>query len=299
MKKYLDMLQHILDKGVKKGDRTGTGTISVFGYQERFNMMDGFPLLTTKKMHLKSILRELLWFIRGDTNISYLNEHGVSIWDEWADENGDLGPVYGAQWRAWDGIDQLAGVIEQIKKTPDCRRQIVCSWNVSELHMMALHPCHILFQFWSRELSMVERVRWAHDHGHTAEMPHSSAEFDAMSEWLTSRDVPERALSMQMYQRSCDTFLGVPFNIASFAILLHMVAQCVNMVPEDFIHTYGDLHIYLNHLEQVKLQLSRKPHSLPELWLNPDVKNIDDFLFEDIEVRGYTSDKTIKAPISV
>lgn len=299
MKKYHDMLRHIMARGVKKSDRTGTGTISVFGYQERFNMMDGFPLLTTKKMHTRSIVHELLWFIRGDTNIKYLNDHGVTIWDEWADENGDLGPVYGAQWRAWDGIDQLAGVIEQIKKTPDCRRQIVSSWNVSELHMMALHPCHILFQFWSRELSLKERVQLAQDRGYDAEMPHSSMEFDALSEWLTSRGVPERALSMQMYQRSCDTFLGVPFNIASFALLLHMVAQCVGMVAEEFIHTYGDLHIYLNHLQQVELQLERNPYPLPELWLNPDVTQIDDFRVEDIEVRGYTSHKAIKAPISV
>jgi thymidylate synthase len=299
MKKYLDMLQHILDKGVKKSDRTGTGTISVFGYQERFNMQDGFPLLTTKKMHIKSVLRELLWFIRGDTNIKYLNDHGVTIWDEWADERGNLGPIYGAQWRGWDGFDQLGWVIDRIKEAPDCRRQIVSAWNVSELDMMALHPCHILFQFWSRELSLQERLQWAADNGHDVHRPKSSEEADAVDAWLTSRGVPERALSMQMYQRSCDTFLGVPFNIASFALLLHMVAQCVNMIPEDFVHTYGDLHIYLNHIDQVELQLSREPHSLPELWLNPDVTKIDDFRFEDIEVRGYTSHKTIKAPISV
>ena len=252
MKQYLDILQRVLDEGVHKEDRTGTGTISVFGHQMRFNLEDGFPCLTTKKLHLKSIIYELLWFLRGDTNVHWLQEHGVRIWNEWADENGELGPVYGHQWRAWpdyDGgtIDQIKQVVEMIKKDPDSRRLIVSAWNVAEVNKMALPPCHTIFQFY----------------------------------------VANGRLSLQLYQRSADLFLGVPFNIASYALLLMMVAQVTGLKAGDFVHTLGDAHIYSNHLEQVKLQLTREPRPLPKMHINPEVKDLFDFKFEDFELTDY------------
>ena len=264
MKQYLDLLRHIEKNGVFKGDRTGTGTTSVFGYQMRFDLSEGFPLLTTKKVHLKSIIYELLWFIAGDTNIKYLLDNNVHIWDEWADENGDLGPVYGHQWRSWpapDGrsVDQLANVIEQIKRTPDSRRLMVSAWNPGEVDSMALPPCHCLFQFY----------------------------------------VAEGKLSCQLYQRSADTFLGVPFNIASYSLLTMMIAQECGLQPGEFIHTTGDTHIYLNHMEQVEEQLSREPRKLPTMRLNPDVKSVFDFRFEDFTLEGYDPWPAIKAPVAV
>lgn len=264
MKQYLDLLRYIQDEGVLKADRTGTGTKSVFGYQMKFNLEEGFPLLTTKKVHLKSIIHELLWFIAGDTNIKYLKDNGVSIWDEWADENGDLGPVYGHQWRSWpapDGrsIDQLANVVEQIRKNPDSRRLIVSAWNPAEVDKMALPPCHSLFQFY----------------------------------------VADGKLSCQLYQRSADTFLGVPFNIASYALLTMMVAQCCGLTPGTFVHTFGDVHIYTNHFEQVALQLTREPRPLPKMTINPEKKDIFDFVYEDFELTGYDPWPAIKAPVAV
>jgi thymidylate synthase len=264
MQQYHELLRLVLDHGKFKSDRTGTGTYSVFGAQARFSLRESFPLLTTKKLHLKSILYELLWFLRGDTNIKYLNEHGVTIWDEWADAEGNLGRVYGAQWCDWrttDGrsINQIDSVIEQIKKTPDSRRLIVSAWNVGEIDKMALPPCHAFFQFFVRD----------------------------------------GELSCQLYQRSADLFLGVPFNIASYAMLTMMVAQVCDLRPGDFVHTFGDLHLYANHLEQAKLQLSREPRPLPQMKLNPAVKNIHDFKFEDFELVGYDPHPGIKAPIAV
>lgn len=264
MKQYLELLDHVLKKGTKKSDRTGTGTISAFGYQMRFNLEEGFPLMTTKKLHLKSILHELLWFISGDTNIKYLKDNGVKIWDEWADENGNLGPVYGYQWRSWpaaDGrkIDQLTNVISSIKKSPDSRRHIVNTWNVGEIEKMALPPCHILFQFY----------------------------------------VAEGKLSCQLYQRSCDIFLGVPFNIASYALLTLIVAQATSLKAGEFIHTLGDAHIYLNHIEQVKLQLTREPYKLPKITINPDVTDITKFRYEDFTLSEYIAHPHIKGDISV
>ena len=264
MKQYLDLLDRILTEGVKKEDRTGTGTISVFGNQMRFNLEEGFPLLTTKKLHLKSIIYELLWFLRGDTNIKYLKDHGVSIWDEWADENGELGPVYGHQWRSWPDenggtIDQIQNVVNQIKNNPDSRRMIVSAWNVAEVERMALPPCHTMFQFY----------------------------------------VANGRLSLQLYQRSADTFLGVPFNIASYALLLQMMAQVTGLKAGDFIHTTGDTHLYLNHIEQAKLQLTRAPRPLPRMVINPDVKDIFDFKYEDFQLEGYNPWPHIKAAVSV
>jgi len=264
MQQYLDLVRHVLDKGVEKSDRTGTGTKSVFGYQMRFDLAEGFPLVTTKKLHLKSIIYELLWFISGDTNISYLQENGVHIWDEWADVNGDLGPVYGSQWRAWptpDGrkIDQLAGVIKQIRSNPDSRRMIISAWNVAEVDQMALPPCHCLFQFY----------------------------------------VAGGRLSCQLYQRSADIFLGVPFNIASYALLVMMIAQICDLAPGEFIHTLGDSHLYTNHLEQARLQLSRKPYPLPEMRLNPEIKDLEKFGYEDFKLLNYLSHPSIKAPVAV
>lgn len=264
MKQYLDLLDRILTEGVKKEDRTGTGTISVFGNQMRFNLEEGFPLLTTKKLHLKSIIYELLWFLRGDTNIKYLKDHGVSIWDEWADENGELGPVYGHQWRSWPdenggNIDQIQNVVNQIKNNPDSRRMIVSAWNVAEVERMALPPCHTMFQFY----------------------------------------VANGRLSLQLYQRSADTFLGVPFNIASYALLLQMMAQVTGLKAGDFIHTTGDTHLYLNHIEQAKLQLTRAPRPLPRMVINPDVKDIFDFKYEDFQLEGYDPWPHIKAAVSV
>ena len=264
MKQYLDLLRHIRENGVMKEDRTGTGTQSVFGYQMRFNLSDGFPLLTTKKVHLKSIIHELLWFISGDTNIKYLKDNGVTIWDEWADENGDLGPVYGHQWRSWpapDGrsIDQLSQVVDMIKNNPDSRRLLVSAWNPGEVDKMALPPCHCLFQFY----------------------------------------VANGKLSCQLYQRSADVFLGVPFNIASYALLTMMIAQVCGLEPGEFIHTTGDTHIYRNHFEQVALQLSREPRALPTMRLNPEVKSIFDFKYEDFTLEGYDPWPVIKAPVAV
>lgn len=264
MKQYLDLLNRIMTEGIKKTDRTGTGTLSVFGHQMRFNMEDGFPLLTTKKLHLKSIIYELLWFLKGDTNVRYLQEHGVRIWNEWADENGDLGPVYGHQWRSWpdyDGgtIDQIGNVIDLIKYHPDSRRMIVSAWNPAEVDSMALPPCHCLFQFY----------------------------------------VADGRLSLQLYQRSADTFLGVPFNIASYALLLMMMAQVTGLKAGDFIHTTGDTHLYLNHLEQARLQLTRTPRQLPRMILNRDVKNLFDFRYEDFSLEGYDPWEHISAKVSV
>jgi thymidylate synthase len=264
MKQYLDLMRHVRDNGVRKTDRTGTGTISVFGHQMRFDLADGFPLVTTKKLHLRSIIYELLWFIRGETNIKYLKDNKVSIWDEWADANGDLGPVYGAQWRSWparDGgvIDQLADVVARIKKTPDSRRLLVTAWNPADVDKMALPPCHCLFQFY----------------------------------------VADGKLSCQLYQRSADIFLGVPFNIASYALLTHMVAQVTGLKVGEFVHTLGDAHLYLNHMDQAELQLSRTPHTLPKLVIKRDVKTLDDFSYEDFEIVNYNPDAGISAPVAV
>ncbi len=264
MKQYLDLLQHVLDKGAEKKDRTGTGTKSVFGYQMRFNLDEGFPLMTTKKLHLKSIIYELLWFLKGDTNIKYLNDNQVNIWNEWADKEGNLGHIYGFQWRSWPtyqggSIDQISAVIRSIKENPDSRRHIVSAWNVGDLSNMALPPCHVLFQFY----------------------------------------VADGRLSCQLYQRSADIFLGVPFNIASYALLLMMVAQVTGLKPGEFIHTLGDAHIYNNHLEQVNIQLAREPRPLPVMKLNPGVKNIEDFTFSDFTLENYDPHPHIKAPISV
>lgn len=264
MKQYLDLLNRILTEGVRKEDRTGTGTISVFGHQMRFNLEDGFPLLTTKKLHLKSIIHELLWFLKGDTNVKYLQENGVRIWNEWADENGDLGHIYGYQWRSWPDyngghIDQISEVIDQIKNNPNSRRIIVNAWNVADLGNMNLPPCHMFFQFY----------------------------------------VADGKLSLQMYQRSADTFLGVPFNIASYALLLMMMAQVTGLKPGEFIHTTGDTHLYVNHLEQVKLQLTREPRSLPQMRINPDVKSLFDFKYEDYELVDYDPHPHIKGVVAV
>jgi len=264
MKQYLDLMEKVLNEGQKKSDRTGTGTLSIFGYQMEFNLSIGFPLVTTKKVHLKSIIHELIWFLQGSTNIAYLKENGVSIWDEWADENGNLGPVYGAQWRSWpDGnngtIDQIQNLINSIKDNPDSRRHIVSAWNPALVDEMALPPCHSLFQFY----------------------------------------VANGELSCQLYQRSADIFLGVPFNIASYALLTHMIAHVCNLKAGKFVHTFGDAHLYLNHLDQAKLQLSREVKSLPQLHLNPDIKSVFDFKFEDIEIKNYESHPAISAPIAV
>ncbi len=264
MKTYLNLMQHVLEHGTQKSDRTGTGTVSVFGYQMRFNLAEGFPLVTTKKCHMKSIVHELLWFLQGDTNIKYLKENGVSIWDEWADENGNLGPVYGKQWRSWatpDGrvIDQISEVIAQIKSNPDSRRLIVSAWNVGELDKMALAPCHAFFQFY----------------------------------------VADGKLSCQLYQRSADIFLGVPFNIASYALLTLMIAQVCNLKPGDFVHTLGDAHLYSNHMEQTREQLSREPRPLPTMHINQAINSIFDFRFEDFTLQGYDPHPAIKAPVAI
>jgi len=264
MRAYLDLLRRVLDEGVRKDDRTGTGTLSVFGHQMRFDLAEGFPLVTTKKLHLRSIIHELLWFLKGDTNVRYLQENKVTIWDEWADENGDLGPVYGKQWRAWEGadgrtVDQIAWVVDEIRRNPDSRRLVVSAWNPAELDRMALAPCHCLFQF----------------------------------------HVANGRLSCQLYQRSADVFLGVPFNIASYALLTHMMAQVTGLVPGDFVHSFGDAHLYLNHLDQAREQLSREPRPLPRLVLNPAVRSIFDFAFEGILIEGYDPHPAIKAPVAV
>ncbi len=264
MQQYLDLIKHIIEKGTDKTDRTGTGTRSIFGYQMRFNLQEGFPMVTTKKLHLRSIIHELLWFLKGDTNIKYLKDNGVGIWDEWANEEGELGPVYGKQWRSWSGADgkvydQITDLIAQIKKTPDSRRLIVSAWNVAELPQMALMPCHTIFQFY----------------------------------------VADGKLSCQLYQRSADVFLGVPFNIASYALLTLMVAQVCDLEPGDFVHSFGDVHLYNNHFEQAGLQLSREPYPLPTMKINPEVKDIFGFKFEDFTLEGYQSHPGIKAPVAV
>jgi len=264
MQQYLDFLSHVLEYGAEKHDRTGTGTRSVFGYQMRFDLSEGFPLVTTKKLHLRSIIHELLWFLQGDTNIGYLHDNKVTIWDEWADENGDLGPVYGRQWRSWEkpdggSVDQISWVLDEIRKNPDSRRLVVSAWNPADLDKMALAPCHCLFQFY----------------------------------------VVDGKLSCQLYQRSADIFLGVPFNIASYALLTHMMAQVCGLKAGDFVHSFGDAHLYSNHLEQAKLQISREPRPLPRLQLNPDIRSVFDFRFEDIAIDGYDPHPGIKAPIAV
>ena len=264
MQQYLELLRHVLENGTPKSDRTGTGTHSVFGWQMRFDLARGFPLVTTKKLHLRSIIHELIWFLQGDTNIAYLKENGVGIWDEWADAEGNLGPVYGKQWRSWqcaDGrtIDQIAWLIEEIKRNPDSRRLVISAWTVADLPAMALQPCHALFQF----------------------------------------HVANGKLSSQLYQRSGDIFLGVPFNIASYALLTHMVAQVCHLDVGDFVHTLGDAHLYLNHFEQAREQLTRTPHALPRLQLNPAIRSIFDFRFDDVQIEGYSADKPIKAPVAV
>lgn len=264
MKQYLDLLNKVLREGVEKSDRTGTGTKSIFGYQMRFDLLEGFPLLTTKKLHLKSIIYELLWFLRGDQNIAYLHDHGVSIWDEWADEQGNLGPIYGVQWRSWPrydkgSIDQIKSVIEEIKRQPDSRRMLVSAWNVAQLNEMRLPPCHILMQF----------------------------------------NVAAGKLSLQLYQRSADLFLGVPFNIASYSLLLMMISQVVGLQPGTFVHTLGDAHLYLNHIEQAKLQLEREPRPLPQMKINPEVKDIDAFRYEDFLLEDYNPYPHIKAPVAI
>ena len=264
MQQYLDLMRHVLEQGVERGDRTGTGTLSIFGYQMRFDLQAGFPLLTTKKLHLKSIVYELIWMLRGDTNIRFLNEHGVRIWDEWADSNGELGPVYGAQWRSWNGpdgqvVDQIAGVVSEIKRNPTSRRLVVSAWNPSQVDQMALPPCPTLFQFY----------------------------------------VDANRLSCQLYQRSGDIFLGVPFNIASYSLLTMMIAQATDLQPSEFIHTLGDAHLYLNHLEQARLQLERQPRPLPRIVLNPAVRSILDFEYSDVTLTGYEPHPHIQAPVSV
>jgi thymidylate synthase len=264
MRQYHDLLGRILDEGARKDDRTGTGTLSVFGHQMRFDLQDGFPLVTTKRLHLKSIVHELLWFLKGDTNVGYLRENGVTIWDEWADQNGDLGPVYGKQWRSWakpDGgaVDQIAWVLDEIRRNPDSRRLVVTAWNPADLDRMALAPCHCLFQFY----------------------------------------VAQGRLSCQLYQRSADVFLGVPFNIASYALLTHMMAQATGLRPGDFVHTLGDAHLYVNHLEQARLQLTRTPRPLPRLGLNPAVRSLFDFTYDDVAIEGYDPAPAIKAPVAV
>ena len=269
MEQYLQLLEKIIDTGVDKSDRTGTGTRSIFGYQMRFNLQDGFPLLTTKKLHLKSIIYELLWFLKGDTNVAYLQEHGVRIWDEWADENGNLGPVYGKQWRSWDGangktVDQVSELIQQLKSNPDSRRLIISAWNVADLPEMKLMPCHCLFQFYTSQT-----------------------------------ESGKRKLSCQLYQRSADVFLGVPFNIASYALLTMIIAQVCDMELGEFVHSFGDVHLYKNHFEQAQLQLSRKPFPLPQMKINPEVKSIFDFKYEDFELVNYQSHAAIKAPVAV
>ena len=273
MEQYLHLLQKIIDTGVDKNDRTGTGTRSLFGYQMRFNLEEGFPIVTTKKLHLKSIIYELLWFLKGDTNVEYLQKHGIKIWDEWADENGNLGPVYGKQWRSWEGaggttFDQVSELIQQLKTNPDSRRLIISAWNVADLPEMKLMPCHCLFQFYT--------------------VPSNSPKGEG-----------RRKLSCQLYQRSADVFLGVPFNIASYALLTIMIAQVCDMDPGEFVHSFGDVHLYKNHFEQAQLQLSRTPFALPQMKLNPEVKNIFDFKFGDFELMNYQSHPSIKAPVAV
>lgn len=325
MKQYHDLLKDIMDNGIDKSDRTGTGTRSVFGRQMRFNLQEGFPLVTTKKVHLKSIIFELLWFLKGDTNTKYLNDHGVTIWDEWADENGDLGPVYGKQWRSWayplplsmapespddvdmtilcaasagepyvGTLDQIANVIHQIKKTPDSRRMIVSAWNPAEIEDMKLPPCHLLFQFYTRPIKFIDRaIMYEKMTGLTI------SEDNQTNEWLTQMRIPSRYLDCQLYQRSADMFLGVPFNIASYALLTMMIAQVTGCIAGEFVHTIGDAHIYHNHFIHVQEQLRREPRKLPTMNINPSVKSIDDFCYMDFGLSGYDPHPAIKAPVAV
>jgi len=335
MRQYLQLMETVLNFGREKKDRTGTGTLSMFGGQMRFDLTEGFPLVTTKKCHLRSIIHELLWFLKGDTNIGYLKENNVSIWDEWADENGDLGPVYGKQWRSWtahdevhhsnrktidemeaDGweeagwreatmlltkdIDQISKVIDQLRNDPDNRRIVVSAWNVGELDDMALAPCHAFFQFYTRELTLEERGQFANLKGTGGYYQNLNEKHqEQLHDELDELDIPRRGLSCQLYQRSADVFLGVPFNIASYALLTEMVAQQVNMVAEEFIWTGGDTHLYSNHLEQAKLQLTRDPHPLPRLKIKRKPDSIFDYQFDDFEIEGYESHPAIKAPVAI
>lgn len=337
MKQYQDLMAEVFAKGTPKKDRTGTGTLSIFGHQMRFNLQEGFPLVTTKRCHLRSIIHELLWFLKGDTNIQYLKDNGVTIWDEWADKNGDLGPVYGKQWRAWtahdevhtgnkkiiaemeeDGweeagyreasmlltkdIDQIAKVMDQLKNDPDNRRIIVSAWNVADLDDMALAPCHAFFQFYTREMSLDERVQWAEENDNELWSDYIHATFvdeNTRLGWLDKAGVPTRKLSCQLYQRSCDIFLGLPFNIASYALLIHMFAQQANMVVGDFVWTGGDVHLYSNHLEQARTQLGRTPRALPKLIIKRKPDSIFDYKFEDFDIEGYDPHPAIKAPVAI
>lgn len=337
MKQYQDLMTEVFAKGTPKKDRTGTGTLSIFGHQMRFNLQEGFPLVTTKRCHLRSIIHELLWFLKGDTNIQYLKDNGVTIWDEWADKNGDLGPVYGKQWRAWtahdevhtgnkkiiaemeeDGweeagyreasmlltkdIDQIAKVMDQLKNDPDNRRIIVSAWNVADLDDMALAPCHAFFQFYTREMSLDERVQWAEENDNELWSDYIHATFvdeNTRLGWLDKAGVPTRKLSCQLYQRSCDIFLGLPFNIASYALLIHMFAQQANMVVGDFVWTGGDVHLYSNHLEQARTQLGRTPRALPKLIIKRKPDSIFDYKFEDFDIEGYDPHPAIKAPVAI
>ena len=345
MKQYLEMMQNILDEGHVKGDRTGTGTLSVFGRQMRFDLRKGFPLITTKKLHLRSIIHELLWFLSGDTNTKYLEDNGVTIWREWQDENGNLGPLYGAQWRRWKDVklvpkknaalleklqdagyadygdaddgsqtfdarvllkehDQISKVVDQLRNDPDSRRIIVSAWNVGELDQMALAPCHAFFQFYTRELSIDERLDWFEknlpDQFNDSRFSNEAVADDAVFHVeMDALEIPRRVLSCQLYQRSADMFLGVPFNIASYALLIHMVAQQVNMLPGDFVWSGGDVHLYSNHLEQAKLQLTREPLPLPKLVIRRKPESIFDYKFEDFEIRDYVSHDPIKAPVAI
>lgn len=337
MKQYQDLMAEVFAKGTPKKDRTGTGTLSIFGHQMRFNLQEGFPLVTTKRCHLRSIIHELLWFLKGDTNIQYLKDNGVTIWDEWADKNGDLGPVYGKQWRAWtahdevhtgnkkiiaemeeDGweeagyreasmlltkdIDQIAKVMDQLKNDPDNRRIIVSAWNVADLDDMALAPCHAFFQFYTREMSLDERVQWAEENDNELWSDYIHATFvdeNTRLGWLDKSGVPTRKLSCQLYQRSCDIFLGLPFNIASYALLIHMFAQQANMAVGDFVWTGGDVHLYSNHLEQARTQLGRTPRELPKLIIKRKPDSIFDYKFEDFEIENYNPHPAIKAPVAI
>lgn len=337
MKQYQDLMAEVFAKGTPKKDRTGTGTLSIFGHQMRFNLQEGFPLVTTKRCHLRSIIHELLWFLKGDTNVKYLNDNGVTIWDEWKNEDGDLGPVYGKQWRAWtahdevhtgnkkiiaemeeDGweeagyreasmlltkdIDQIAKVMDQLKNDPDNRRIIVSAWNVADLDDMALAPCHAFFQFYTREMSLDERVQWAEENDNELWSDYIHATFvdeNTRLGWLDKAGVPTRKLSCQLYQRSADVFLGVPFNIASYALLIHMFAQQANMAVGDFVWTGGDVHLYSNHLEQARTQLGRSPRPLPKLIIKRKPDSIFDYKFEDFELENYNPHESIKAPVAI
>ena len=317
MEQYKKLVREIQQKGTPKGDRTGTGTKSIFGYQMRFDLKDGFPLVTIKNTHWKSVVYELLWFLKGDTNVKYLQDNGVRIWNEWADENGNLGPVYGKQWVNWqylkeiyhdegrisniviDHVNQIQEVIDTLKTNPESRRMIVSAWNVGELDKMALAPCHAFFQFYTRPLSIWERSDWVKNNGKIDEYNRIENHCDDILECLDEMGVPKYELSLQLYQRSADTFLGVPFNIASYSLLLMMIAQCVNMVPRDFVWTGGDVHLYDNHEEQVMEMLKRTPKSLPTVRLNPKIKNVFDFKYEDIELLDYDPHPTIKAPVAI